>query len=898
MPVVLLIIWLCIFPFFFETVARADTADIKIIGTYETASDRFEGSITFTLKPVDQDRILLHLPPNWHSKLDRREEFQLFNQNNTYRTVIRSDLKELKNYRSSNRHLANKIKIISVRIDNRRLPYKILDNPKIAPGFNSASSLLGIGLDTNLVSASEVKVEIKFVTEFSKLPRGYRRFLWDFAPRLVNRSKNTWDLNDSLKVRRQYTIGISNLDSKTNDQSEMTMQTAMVSRPFVMIDPWSITNRMVNFSVESFLEDSIPTYIARINRVMRFLIERNWISKTSLPRNIIIWDGPGTVSGKNILLPRKLFRYNRIFYKLFEVSLINGLIRSVIHQNYLLDTKKNPWILPAIEAEIVRDFFKTVYGGDRRLFPWFNWLNPDFIEQYTIINWLKNKETKSLIAADDSADWIYYSHIYHPWHAKGFHLLRTIYTGQKPFDLDIIPKLKLLIQRPSVLQTELTPGAFFQLFADNETAGERGKKWLSKEGTVDYHIEEVTVLEVDDGFGLKIKIENLGTLSPVFEIEISNANGSSKTLLIKEGEGSYTFNLGFEPQQVILDPQEHLLEEDRLNNSWKLPVKVRPLWDFSSPSKWLFAISPLVGGNTFDQNLFGLNFNLSYLERTGISIGAYKREKDNQTLWQGSVFHKGFPFQGSKIYYENSQLEASETRILGLEQAFDHHNPDYLVDFAVWEDDLETVESGNIADERRRWTGFQLSGKIPALEGNFSQLNVHLSAKYGRLVDNEDYTFQQQFIENELVWLLGIIDLRLAINQGYSFGFVPLQNLYPIGGPEGLPGFPREVDLLYYQRQISKFGVTLPPLLTHTNIQLFQLLWLGRIEPTINFRFGSGRQKNAAERDYFQDVELKFAIHGDFINMFEGFATVSIAQPINHPEYKDYRIILFSSWVF
>ena len=898
MPAVLVFVYFCFLLISFQTAAEAGISEINLDGVFDVSQRRFKGAVRFTVNLNGDGRFLLHLPPNWHSKSDRREIFPMFDYGDAPRMVNRSELKALKTYQSENLHLASKIDIHSVKAYGQRLAYRILDNPHAIPRRNSESSLLSFNLPITSKTVSNVLIEIAFTTHFNKLPKGFKRILWDFAPRPVGKSGNGWDYKDIYHFQRLYKTKISIVGENQSEKSRRIETSDLMSKPLAMTDNWAISNRWYHLSTEAFLENRLDFYERRLNRVLEFLIQDGWILKSSFPIRFIIWDGPTTVSGIHILLSRRLFRYSEIFYKLFEVAILNSTISSVVHKNYLVDSYSNPWILPAIQGEIIRRYFSTVHKGNRRLFPWLNWLNPDFIEEYTILGWLNNKDSKTLVAADESFDWTYFSHIYHPWHAKGFHLLRMISGSQSSFELEIYPKLRNLLKIQLPVQEFLSKREFFHMFSPDGKYAEQGEFWLSTKGTVDYEIKDVNIAVIQSGFLIQVEIGNSGTISPWVEIEFAGVDGSNAKKVVHPGEGIYSFQLEFEPQEIVLDPESYLLEEERLNNHWQLQIKVRPLWDFSSSNRWLFAISPLISGNTFDQNLFGVNFNLSYLVRSGIDMSVWRRGKDAEPLWEGELFHIGFPFKGSKIYYESSQLGASNTRIFGFEQSFDHYNPDLLADFNIWEDDLEILEANETLEERRRWIGTQAFARLPVFEGDFSQWNIQFAMNSGRSADEIELKYQQHTMENAFEWSWEVLDFHIALSQGFSYGTVPLQKLYPIGGPEGLPGFPRELDLLFYHRQIAKAGIMLPALFTHTNIHLLRLLWLDRIEPTLNFRYGSGLNKIENESWHFRDVELKLDVYGEFINMYEGYTTISIAQPIDHSKYKDYRIILFSSWVF
>ena len=62
--------------------------------------------------------------------------------------------------------------------------------------------------------------------------------------------------------------------------------------------------------------------------------------------------------------------------------------------------------------------------------------------------------------------------------------------------------------------------------------------------------------------------------------------------------------------------------------------------------------------------------------------------------------------------------------------------------------------------------------------------------------------------------------------------------------------------------------------------------------------FCANEEEENKSIEEFQDVELKFDIWGEMMVKYEGYFTLSVAQPIGHDKYKDTRVIVFSSWVF
>ncbi|MCP4757496.1 MAG: hypothetical protein GY866_42090 [Proteobacteria bacterium] len=888
---------LVVFPAFVGPSILAVVESVEINGTYIEGTRTFKGEIAYIIAgPVD-DRLLFHLPPNRYAKPDERKAYHLTNLEGEKGEVPRGDLRDLKAFRLRNAHLPRKIAVSRVRCNGESVAYKIKDNPDLPPLRNAENALLEVKPPPKRLRLP-ARITIGFTTEFGSLPGGYKRLLWNYTPRLVARIDGKWDLGDNLQPVYPVKSNVNIISSTSKKKAEVLNLNERVSVPILPVDGWDLQYETFWLSTDDYFQDKTTILLGRITRVLRFLFDDRWISKNGDPFRFVVWDGGLSVTGRYVLLPRRLFRYHYVYYKVFEVSLINGIVESALRNGYLLDRRKDPWILPAIQAEIVRSYFKKTYQGNSFLFPWINWLNPDFFTENTVKVWLNEKLDKTLISAASTLDSAYSSHLYHPWHAKGFHLLRTIYTGEREFEKETIPKIKSVLQTKQDRPIRLTPERFFDIFAADSTGRKVGQKWLSVAGTVDYGIGQVAVEEIREGVRLELQLDNTGTLSPAVEIEFVYADEKKERRLVKNGAGNHLFMLPSYPEQITVDPDYHLLEENLLDNSWDLPIKIRPFWDFPSANRWVFTITPLIGGNALDQNLLGLNFDLRYLERTSLQLDVWKRGKDNETLWESTIYHIGFPFKNSQLYLEISQLNAANTASVGLLQMFGGEDSDVWANLLLWNEELQSIEGEPVPPGQEEWTGLELSGSVFPYEGAFSEWKLELSTNYAVNHGEPELEYHQKYLQQTAVWLIDSFDLHLGSSHGLSQGTVPLHKMYPLGGPEGLPGFPRETDLLFYRRDILEIGTQMPPLFTHTNLNLGGLVWLQRVVPILNFHWGQGASRDDRLTENLKDMELQFHIYGELLNMYEGSARLAVAQPLDNEKYKDYRIILFSNWVF
>lgn len=867
--------------------------NIKIEGNY--SNQTFIGEVTFEFDSINEDIIFFHLPPNWFSEADRREWYHFQNEHLDKHDVARKELKKLRKHTHQNIHLPEGITIQGVFANDQSISFELLNNEDIQPGYYSKNTLLKIPIENR---QHLFKVKIKFTTQMQELPSGSKSILWDFAPRFVNYIKSRWDYKDQWRQHYNYDFSITS--STGEDQTNLTTHKfqEIQSIPVLLLDEWSTYNSTYLLSASEYFNGQIPFLQSVIEEPIKFLLDNNWLIRPDQPFKFIIWDGPLASSGKTILLPEKLFRYQFLFGKKMEIETLKGVFNVQLMQNFNISRQNQIWMLPALQSTVIHSYFKHAYEGNTFLFPWDNWLNPDFIQENSVKPWLYNSKNKIMIPATSSRDYIYFSHNYHPWYEKGFHLLPLFQSSEQGYEIEIEPAVKSFLKGETLKQKLLTPETLFSAFTVDSNKKSIVAKWLLENGSIDYGIENVDAKKTAFGSNVIIEINSFGTITPVFEIELTDTDGVKERHWLTNGAGIYQLSSTLLPIQIVLDPDFLLLENNILNNSWSIPLKIRPLWDFSPANQWLFTVSPRIGGNAFNRNMLGLNFTLRYLNQTAMVLNAWKNENEDETLFEGRFLQKNFPWKNATIAVTRSQLNATTASTLNIRHDFINVDEESWLGIEYSQEEYDELDEDREYNTPNRWRLAKLGTEFPLLEGNFTQWKTALSTSQGYKEDEPYLNFQQQSYEQQFTYFFPESDLHLNIKNDYSKGTVPLQKKYPMGGPEGMPGFPRELELFYFQRDIVELGTQLPPFLTHSKLNFVNILWLERIEPTLNFHWGAGHIENESKADIYRDVELRFRFFGEFIHMYEGHIDLAIAQPIGHEKYKDYRVIAFSTWVF
>lgn len=875
--------------------ALAVIPTIEIRGAYHLTSARFTGSATYEFAEFPKGDLLFHLPPNWQLANDDRVQYELRIDAHHYKTVLRNDLKTLTKPRHENIYLARDIHVSAVTVNNSPASFRIIPNPQLSPLKYNKKALLSVSV-RNVIQKRPYRIRIEFQTRFNRLPKGYQNLLWDFIPRPVGFYQGKWDRKSVLPVNFRQLTEIDIIDESGN--TDYSMRTEYESPfPYLLLDQWNFRTNRFKVSFDSYFESKKVNLLNRIHRVFNFL-EKNRLLQNELGElRFIFWDGHLRISGLTIFLPRHLFRYPDIFFKQFEINILNGIIAAYLNKRYVIDSNQNAWIFPAIQSEIFRLYFQERFSNNTRIFPWSNWLNPEFFSDHSNRRWIENKHDRVAVAADISRDIAYYAHIYHPGIEKGFHLLWLLNDGRQNFREHLLGQIRRFLKGRADEQLLLSKPVFLNSFATTDEKRKTAEKWLAASGHVDYTISDADVSLQRNKYQTRLDIKNTGTLSPVLEIQFIFDDGTNIRKSIVTGAGQYQFDFKNQPTEIILDPSFNILDDDLLNNTWRFPIKTRMFWDFPAADNWLLTISPLIGdGNTFDKNIVGANLTYSYLEQSELSLNIWKGSSD-ELLWTGEYFRTGYPFQGTKLYLETGYLRTVNSVALGARQETFRIHPQLWIDFSIWKERLDALEDSIFTRNQRDWAGLNLSSGFPIYQSPQNVWHVTLETLTGKSMFQPDASYQQFKVKQLFRYDLDDSNIHLGYDHGFSTGTVPLQKRYPMGGTEGLPGFPRTTDLLFYQNRIIEIGTTFPGIFTHTNINLLGLLWLDQVVSSLNFHYGQGITESDGTED-FTDVEVSLDVIGEFINRYEGIGKIAIAQPVGHKKYKDYRIILFSNWVF
>ena len=178
-------------------IGLANEVSVSVSGQYSEKSNTFVGTADYLFDEVTSDTLYFHLAPNWYRKQDERDQFPIKSYQGEDFIIKRRSLDELKGYHHKNLHLPSGIEIKSIHLNGTPIHFRVKNNPNLQPGLSYKNSLLSVDLSEIFIpQGSEFNIRISFETYFRDLPKGYKRILWDYLPRPVNKIDSREDFGD------------------------------------------------------------------------------------------------------------------------------------------------------------------------------------------------------------------------------------------------------------------------------------------------------------------------------------------------------------------------------------------------------------------------------------------------------------------------------------------------------------------------------------------------------------------------------------------------------------------------------------------------------------------------------------------------------------------------------
>lgn len=248
---------------------------------------------------------------------------------------------------------------------------------------------------------------------------------------------------------------------------------------------------------------------------------------------------------------------------------------------------KNGQLFNDITHEIGHNWFPMIVGSNERRFMWMDEGLNTFINAYTTANFSNGEykasiptpaflyttfqqEQSPLMTPPEGMDLSGYGSYYFKT-AAGLELLRNVVLDPDRFDY----AFKTYIARWAFKHPQ--PEDFFRTM--NNAAGEKldwfWKEWFYTTWKLDQSVRGVTYVDGNPSKGCLITIENLAEMALPVIMEITEANGQSRTIRLpvdiwqRGGSWTFKYNSTDSITSVVLDPKFELPDVNRSNNTWR-----------------------------------------------------------------------------------------------------------------------------------------------------------------------------------------------------------------------------------------------------------------------------------------------------------------------------------------
>lgn len=880
-----------------------------------------KAEITYSETHYPHDHLLFALPINRYSEPDSRGP----------RKILQTPVFALDAFKKieddplfPNGFSPSKTLIRSVHdLQGNSLHYQIIENPDIVVGFSRKKGLLRVDLKEPL---SQSTVVIGFET---KLPERFQEGLVEtelltvkWHPQLLQIDQNTWRTDLMEPAPGNYRVSWKSQQSGTlivttgvyPYESNQTIALAPSQRPLkyfpLIFSPhYHRTNALPNASVQSF-------YLGSEKR--RSLLLQKWGDEFlkfvqahyALPlpwKQIYIVETHGNheqIAVKNniILITAPHYKRTALFDRRVLAFFTRGLGELWFGETVWHNKDHQLWLSRGLSTFLGLKFYAYKYGADAGIFNFIDWINPRYREHF-IENMARN-------IRQDLQQPIISSIQENTKHSETRILLRLV-TYKAAL---VVSMLEYLVQKKAFQQGlhhfytenryEVTTEANLQKSMEryhDEDLDWFFKQWFHTTQTLDYGIGTVNENMLPDGrYETKVTIEQLASAKMPIEVQLTTEHGTihRQRTKMREKQEIVTFITENPADQVSLDPDEWLLELERINNHTQTFLRIRPAFDWKKQREVMSLLIPRVGSNAIDGNQIGLQSKNSFSQKYALQATAGYGTKNKQFLYT-------LQFERRKLFRDNINARLSFSQIGGIisrELSLSYTSPYRKEKFAysvTIEIDQETVyktkpkektrssspvETGDTSNLALVHTG-QIGFKnlyFPAWSIRVEQPLIDLGADFTyillstHIIHLFNVGFQKRIY---WTWLYGTTD-----------GASPLQKKHQLGSPRVLRGYPQRTILRDDQLLASRLDYEFP---------LISRPWWGNIsslgvQGIVFFDIGKvwGNNESFEEAKQRQDAGIGVKWSVDTVALFQFPLKVEVAYPLGDSEFEKPQFVL------
>ncbi|MDH4121803.1 MAG: hypothetical protein OEV94_08885 [Deltaproteobacteria bacterium] len=606
--------------------------------------------------------------------------------------------------------------------------------------------------------------------------------------------------------------------------------------------------------------------------------------------------GQFTTWGQTVFIPQEWYRNSRLLDRLLMGKLTVAMGHMWWGETVWSDRLHSAWISDGLAGYYSLVYFQELYGWDAPVQTVGDWLAPRYREHYFEV-----PSRRLILQGKDlplDLDWTretYRLHARVVTHAKAplffrslgavmgppalQHTLRDVYARQAMGELDE-EGLKQSLRTASPLPLE----DYFH-------------SWLEGTPRYDYALSDWREEWGGEGYLLKVEVERLGPSVMPVEVRVESVTGQTQTQTWsgREEKTELTFALTQPVSRIALDPEENILELDRKNNDSQTHLKIRPLFDWYKDREIMVSVFMEGDGNPVDGNIYWLGLNtvldsdntiqtvLGYGQtshQTGYKVGWLRKRFFHPALAMSLSVTKTAGKKGENIGFSFTPNLPDD---LGLKTTLGYTHEKEIQAAGGNSQPLRSSFLSLVQGWDMRWVSTyvsvmgQLDYSSPDLDSDFS------------------YRSPQLILEGGWRWNVNHLWV-LKVSRASAEGLLPPLSRHPLGGPGYLAGYPRSLDLTFYDTALLSvdYEWTFSHEVWGTGVQFRK--WVLVMSAGAGAGWNTGQnpagvpiKKNAG---IGLNVELSVMNHQTFP------LDVQVAWPLGDPAYTQGRLILLGDLSF
>jgi hypothetical protein len=555
----------------------------------------------------------------------------------------------------------------------------------------------------------------------------------------------------------------------------------------------------------------------------------------------------GAAADNLLFLSRDLLRVPSLVFKLVEYFTARGVAQQWwgLRTAYNMNTER--WIGEGLATYLALRWLDHQYGPGRNFLTWQGaWLpNLSYGEQAVEVPYrylvVSNWDQPMVTPVDTTADQQGLRFLYEKKGALVYTMLHDL-LGAQAFE-DFLHLLAAEGRGRLVTRTDVRHAA--EAVSGREL-GWFFQQWVVQTAQLDYAVGRVQVTPQTDASGRtvylnQVEIQRLGDAVMPLTVRLLATDGRIYDTQISGTalRETVTWQHDAPLSDVHLDPERHLPDVQRLNNTSHLAYTVRPLIDFPRLDRYLLYPFVTLDNNFIDGNIPRLHLIALYLDDQAVSVSMGYKETPQELSLEGQILRNRFPHPDMSSSLSFSDRQSARTLTLSTSWLIEEYHQQqripanlltlgYRVTFLQ---DLEEFNGEPVPEDFAPDTGrlhsivfrYQRDTRIPPAVGApleiFAEplaygyalrLEVELASEF---LGSTEPDFQQvRWEASEYLRLWNQSWLQLRIFGGWSAGTIPLQRKLSLAGIDTVRGYPYRLRFLGDRMLGGTVGLRLPVL--------------------------------------------------------------------------------------